>query len=293
MRVFVTGASGFIGLPVVKQLIGAGHQVLGLVRSDASAKLVSDAGAEVYRGSLENTDDLRSAAAGADAVIHLGFVHDFARFAECCETDRLAIIALGDALAGTNRPLIVTAGIGPRVTGLPATEDTAPIFNPRMPRKSEETGLEQASKGVRVSVMRLPQVHDPLKQGLVTSLIAMARAKGASAYVGNGLNRWAACHVSDVALLYRLVLEKGTANTCYHAVDEEGVTLKAIAESIGRGLNVPVTSKSAEEAPAHFGPFAGFVSANMPASSAMTQQWLNWHPKGPGLIEDMDKKQCF
>lgn len=291
MKVFVTGASGFIGTPVVQQLINAGHQVLGLARSDASAKLLTDAGAGVHRGTLEDIESLRRGAAAADAVIHLAFIHDFSKFAENCETDRRVIEALGDTLAGTNRPLIVSSGIGPRANGLPATEDTPPVHNPRMPRVSEETALAQMAKGVRVSVVRLPQVHDPLKQGLVPWLIATAREKGVSAYIGEGQNRWAAAHVSDVAPLYRLVLEKGKAGVCYHAVGEEGVTLRAIAESIGRVLKVPVVSKSGEEAAAHFGWIAGFAGVNMPASSALTQQWLGWHPTGPGLIEDLDKGQ--
>ena len=170
-----------------------------------------------------------------------------------------------------------------------ATEDTKPIFNPRMPRVSEETALAQLPKGVRVSVIRLPQVHDPYKQGLIPWLIGMTREKGESAYIGEGLNRWAAAHITDVALLYRLVLEKGKAGVCYHAVGEEGVTMREIAESIGRGLKVPVVSISPDEATAHFGLIAMFAGTNMPASSALTQQWLDWHPTGPGLIADLDQ----
>ena len=289
MKVFVTGASGFIGSQVVKQLISGGHRVLGLARSEGSAKSLASAGAEVHRGTLEDIDSLRSGAAASEAVIHLGFIHDFSKFAENSEIDRRAIGALGDTLAGTNRPLIVTAGIGPRPEGRVATEDTPPMHNPRMPRLSEETALAQVEKGVRVSVMRLPQVHDPYKQGLIHWLIATAREKKVSAYIGDGLNRWAAAHVSDVALLYRLVLEKGTAGTCYHAVGEEGVSLRAIAEALGHVLKVPVVSQSPEEAAAHFGMMAGFVGAHMPASSALTQQWMDWHPKGPGLIADLEE----
>jgi nucleoside-diphosphate-sugar epimerase len=291
MKVFVTGASGFIGSQVVKQLLDAGHQVLGLARSDESAKSLIAAGAEAHKGSLEDLDSLRSGAKAADAVIHLGFIHDFSKFAENCEIDRRAIETLGDALAGTDRPLIVSSGIGPRAEGRIATEDTDAIHNPRMPRLSEETALAQSSKGVRVSVVRLPQVHDPRKQGLVTWLISLAREKGVSAYIGDGKNQWAAAHVLDVALLYRLVLEKGTAGGRYHAVGEEGVTLRAIAESIGRGLKLSVVSKSAEEAAAHFGFIAGFAGVNMPASSALTQKWMDWHPKGPGLIADLDHNE--
>ncbi len=289
MKVFVTGASGFIGSQVTKQLIGAGHQVLGLARSEDSAKAIKDAGAEVHRGSLDDPDSLRRGAAAADAVIHLGFIHDFSKFAENCEIDRRAIEVMGDALAGTDRPLIVSAGIGPRTEGRIATEDTKPIFNPHMPRVSEETALAQLDKGVRVSVVRLPQVHDPYKQGLIPWLIGMTREKGEAAYIGEGLNRWAAAHITDVALLYRLVLEKGKAGVCYHAVGEEGVTMREIAESIGRGLKVPVISISPDQAAAHFGMIAIFAGTNMPASSALTQQWLDWHPSGPGLIADLDE----
>ena len=289
MKVFVTGASGFIGSQVSRQLIAAGHRVLGLARSEESAKALIAAGVEVQRGSLEDLDSLRIGAAASDAVIHLGFIHDFSKFAANCEIDRLAIEALGDTLAGSDRPLIVSSGIGPRAGGIVATEDTKPIFNPHMPRVSEETALAQLPKGVRVSVIRLPQVHDPYKQGLVPWLIGLTRDKGQSAYIGEGLNRWAAAHISDVALLYRLVLEKGKAGVCYHAVGEEGVTMREIAESIGRGLKVPVVSISPDQAPAHFGLIAMFASTNMPASSILTQQWLDWHPKGPGLISDLDQ----
>lgn len=288
MRVFVTGASGFIGSAVVKELIDAGHQVLGLARSEASANLLVAAGADVHHGTLEDTDSLRSGAAKSDAVIHLGFIHDFSKFAENSQIDRLAIEALGEELAGSDRPFIVTAGIGPRSIGQVATEDTDPIPNPRLPRVSEEAALPFASKGVRVSVVRLPQVHDTARQGLVSGLIAIARTKGVSAYIDHGLNRWAAAHVLDVALLYRLVLEKGTAGRRYHAVGEEGVSLKDIATAIGGRLNLPVVSKSMEEAAAHFGWLAMPASTDMPASSALTQQWLGWHPDHAGMIADLD-----
>ena len=288
MRVFVTGASGFIGSAVVRDLISAGHQVLGLARSEESAKLIIAAGASVHHGALEDADSLRSGAAKADAVIHLGFYHDFSKFAEAAEMDRLAIEALGNELTNTERLLIVTAGIGPRNAGQVATEETDPIPNPRLPRVSEQAALSLLSKGVRVAVVRLPQVHDPARQGLVSGLIAIARSKGVSAYIEGGLNRWAAVHVLDAAPLYRLVLEKGAVGRRYHAVGEEGVCLKDIAAAIGGRLKLPVISKSKEEAAAHFGWLAMPTSTDMPASSALTQEWLGWHPNHEGLIADLD-----
>ncbi len=288
MRVFVTGASGFIGSAVVRELVSSGHQVLGLARSGESAKFIIAAGASVHHGALEDTGSLRSGAAKAEAVVHLGFHHDFSKFAEAAEMDRLAIEALGDELTGSDRPLIVTAGIGPRNAGQVATEETDPIPNPRLPRVSEQAALSLLSKGVRVAVVRLPQVHDPARQGLVTGLIAIARSKGVSAYIDGGLNRWAAVHVLDAAPLYRLVLEKGVVGSRYHAVGEEGVYLKDIAAAIGGRLKLPVVSKSTEEAAAHFGWLAMPTSTDMPASSALTQEWLGWHPNHEGLIADLD-----
>ncbi len=287
MRVFVTGASGFIGSAVVKELTGAGHQVLGLARTEESARLLTNLGAGVHHGTLEDTASLRSGAAKTDAVIHLAFYHDFSKFAEAAEMDRLAIEALGEELAGSNRPLIVTSGIGPRDAGKVATEDTDALPNPRLPRVSEPAALALLAKGVHVSVVRLPQVHDQTKHGLVTGLIGIAKTKGVSAYIDGGLNRWAAGHVLDAALLYRLVLEKGTAGHKYHAVGEEGVYLKDIAAAIGRRLNLPVVSKSAEEAAAHFGWLAMPVAIDMPASSALTQEWLGWKPTHEGMIVDL------
>jgi len=289
MRVFVTGATGFIGSAIVQDLIQAGHQVLGLARSDAGAKSLTAAGAEVLRGDLQDLESLRSGAAASDGVIHTAFIHDFSKFNEVCEIDRHAIQALGAALAGSDRPLIVTSGTGiANASGRPSTEEDAP--NSSIPRvASEEAAASIAARGVRVSVMRLPQVHDPYKQGLITYLIAVAREKDVSAYIGDGLNRWPAVHRLDAAHLYRLALENGSAGARYHAVAEEGVPLRGIAESIGRGLNLPVVAKSPAEAGEHFGWLAMFVGADIPASSALTQQRLGWRPTGPGLISDLDQ----
>lgn len=289
MRVFVTGASGFIGSAVVRELINAGHQVLGLARSEESAKLLTNIGAKVHQGTLEDPNSLKSGAGKTDAVIHLAFYHDFSKFAEAAEMDRLAIEALGEELAGSNRPLIVTSGIGPRNGGQIATEETDALLNPRLPRVSEQAALALLSKDIRVSVVRLPQVHNPAKHGLVSGLISIAKAKGLSAYIDNGHNRWAAANVLDVALLYRLVLEKGMAGLKYHAVGEEGVSLKDIATAIGGRLKLPVVSKTKEEAAAHFGWLAIPVATDMPASSALTQKWLGWQPTHEGMIADLDK----
>jgi nucleoside-diphosphate-sugar epimerase len=293
MRVFVTGATGFIGSAVVQELLKAGHQVLGLTRSDAGAKALIAAGAEPHRGDLEDLESLRSGAAAADGVIHTGFIHDFARFKEVCEIDRHAIEALGSTLAGSDRALIVTSGTGAAHTpGRLTTEDDAP--NSPMPRvASEEAAASAETQSVRVSVMRLPQVHDPVKQGLITYLIAAAREKSVAAYIGDGLNRWPAVHRLDAAHLYRLALEKGSAGARYNAVAEEGVPFREIAEAIGRGLKVPVVAKSAEEAGEHFGWLAHFAALDMPASSVLTQQRLGWRPTGVGLIADLDHARDF
>lgn len=288
MRVFLTGATGFIGSAIVPELIKAGHRVLGLSRSDAGAKSLIAAGAQVHRGHLEDLESLRSGAAESDGVIHCAFIHDFSKFQENCEIDRRAIEVIGDALAGSNRPLIVSGGLYP-ISGRASTEDDAAPANLPLPRVSEKAALALVSRGVRASVMRLPQVHDTDKQGLVTYLIALAREKGVSAYVGNGSNRWPALHRLDTAPLYRLALEKGSAGARYHAVAEEGVPVREIAEAIGKRLKLPVVSKSPEDAAAHFGWLSFFAQMDAPASSALTQQRLGWRPtKKPGMIADLE-----
>ena len=291
MRVFVTGATGFVGSAVVKELIGAGHQVLGLARSEDKAAALAAAGAEAHRGSLEDLDSLRAGAISSDGVIHLAFNHDFSTFAANCEDDRRVIAALGSALAGSDRPLIVTSGtaMASTVPGELAKEDGAVISSKVIPRAvSEEAAAAVASEGANVSVVRLPQVHDTIRQGLVTYAIAVAREKGVSAYIEEGRNRWSAAHILDVARLYRLALEKAEPSARYHAVGEEGVSQREIAEVIGRGLKVPVRSIPVGEAGAHFGWLGLFAGHDMPASSEQTRRKLGWQPTGPGLIADLE-----
>ena len=294
MRVFVTGATGFIGSAVVKELIASGHEVLGLCRSDEKAAALAAAGAEVCRGSLDEVDKLKQGAARSDGVIHLAFKHDFSTFQQNCEDDRAVIKALGSALAGSGRPLIVTSGTGlaNTVPGQPAMEDGAVISADIHPRiASEQAAAAAAADGVNVSVVRLPQVHDTVRQGLITLVIAIAREKRLCAYVGDGQNRWSAAHVLDTARLYRLAIERAEAGAKYHAVAEEGVSQRDIAEAIGRRLQLPVKSIAADEAQAQFGWLAMFVSRDVPASSAQTRKKLGWQPTGPGLIADLEQLQ--
>jgi nucleoside-diphosphate-sugar epimerase len=289
MRVFVTGATGFIGAALVPELISAGHQVTGLARSDDGAARLAKAGAAVHRGSLDDLDGLKRGAAAADGVIHLAFNHDFSKFAENCEEDKRAIDVLGSVLKGSARPLLVTSGLALTAEGRPATEADKPA--PHFPRASEATALALAADGVNASVVRLPQVHDTRKQGLVTYAITIFREKGVCAYVGHGHNRWPAAPVHDVAHLYRLALEKAERGAIYHAVAEEGVSSKDIAETLGHRLQLPTKSITPEEAQTFFGWFAMFAGLDMPASSAQTRRTLNWQPKGRGLIADLEELQ--
>jgi nucleoside-diphosphate-sugar epimerase len=294
MRVFVTGATGFIGTVVVQDLVRAGHQVLGLSRSEAGAKQLAAAGAEVHQGHLEDLESLRTGAARSDGVIHTAFAHDFSKFKQNCEIDRRAIEAIGSALAGSDRPLVVTSGTLLVKPGQVATEDTPVPNDHSIPRVSEQTAISLIPKGVRVSIVRLPQVHDRDKAGLVTFLIATAREKGVSAYIGDGGNRWSAVHRLDVPPVYRLALEKAPVGARYHAVAEEGVPLREIAQAIGRGLQLPVVSKSGDEATGHFGWLSIFAGMDGPASSALTQQRLGWRPaQAAGLIADLDQFNEF
>jgi nucleoside-diphosphate-sugar epimerase len=289
MQVFLTGATGFIGSRIIPELLAAGHTVLGLTRSDAGAAALAQAGAQVHRGTLEDPASVAAGAAQVDAVIHTAFDHDFSNFVANCEKDRRVIAAMGAALAGTRKPLLITSGtgIGNPGGGAPATEDVLNTDHPNPRIASELTGEDLKAQGLDVRVVRLPQVHDPERQGLISPLVSIAQDKGASAYVGDGANRWPACHVSDVARLYVLALDKGAAGERYNAVAEEGVAARRIAETLAEGLKLPARSLSPDEAAAHFGWMGMFVGLDMPASGAWTQQRLGWTPTGPDLIDDL------
>jgi len=294
MRVFITGATGFIGSAVTKELIASGHQVLGLCRSDDKAAALAAAGAEVHRGSIEDLDSVKAGAARSDGVIHLAFNHDFSRYQANCDDDRKVIDALGSVLAGSKRPLLVTSGTGMTISvaGQPATEDSSVMSSDVMPRAaSEEAAMSVAAKGVNVGIVRLPQVHDTAKQGLVTYAIQVAREKGVVAYVGEGQNRWPAAHITDTARLYRLAIEKAEPGAKYHAVAEEGVKIRDISEVIGRRLKLPVKSIAPEEAFDYFGWLGIFAGLDVPASSAQTKKRLGWQPNGPGMLADLERLQ--
>ncbi|MFI6581787.1 SDR family oxidoreductase [Embleya sp. NPDC050493] len=294
MRVFVTGATGFIGSAVVPELIAAGHRVVGLARSDASAHALAASGAEVHRGALDDPDSLRAGAAGADGVIHLAFVHDFTRHAEAAATDRRAIEALGAALEGSDRPLVITGGTLGLVAAPVATERDMPDADATPRAAGSLAALAFADRGVRSSVLRLPPtVHGEGDRGFVPMLIGIARDKGVSAYVGDGSNRWPAVHRSDAARLFRLALEQAPAGSILHGVAEEGVPVRTLAELIGRHLDVPTAAVTPEEARGHFGWLSAFFATDIPTSSALTRELLNWQPTGPGLVGDLDEGHYF
>jgi nucleoside-diphosphate-sugar epimerase len=294
MRIFITGATGFIGSAVIPELLAAGHQVLGLTRSELGAETLRKVGAEAHLGTLEDPDSLTRGADKADAVIHLAFDHDFSNYQANCQKDAAAIAALGKGLMGSNRPLLITSaiGMGIAVPGDLAREDVLDLHHPNPRIASELAGRELLEAGVNISTVRLSQIHDTKRQGLVSYLIDIAREKGSAAYIGEGATRWSACHLSDTARLFALALDKADQGARYHAVAEEGVSLREIALAIGDALNIPVASITAEKAQDHFGAMIGFATLDMPASSARTRKALGWEPVGPDLLSDIRALQA-
>ncbi len=299
MRIFVTGASGWIGSAVVAELLAAGHQVLGLARSDASAEAVAAAGATVRRGDIDDLDVLRAATRDSDGVVHLAFRHDVAftgDFQAAVDSDLAAIEALGEALAGSDRPLAIASGIAGLKPGAVATErDMAePLPGAGGRAGNERAALAFAERGVRsISVRFAPTVHGAGDNGFIARIVAADRAAGAAAYIGEGINRWPAVHRSDAARLVRLGIEGAPAGSVLHAVGEEGVAIRDVAEAIGRGLDLPATSIAAEQAQGHFGFLAGFLALDMPASNALTRELLSWEPSGPPLVTDLDQGHYY
>lgn len=288
MNIFITGASGFVGSAVVRELIKAGHRVTGLARSDANARSLAEAGARVHPGSLEDLDSLQRGAAESDGVIHTAFIHDFSNYAASAEVDSRAIEALGDTLAGSDRPLVVTSGTLRAPTAGLATEDTP--TDPKFARRSETTALPFAARGVRVSVVRLPPtVHDAGDHGFVPELIRIARDTGVAAYLGDGANRWPAVHRLDAARAFRLALEKAPAGQRVHAIAEEGIPTREIAATIGKRLGVPVQPRPVE----HFGWLGPFFGLDLPTSSEKTRELLGWQPVEKGLLADLDSAAYF
>ena len=295
MRVFVTGATGFVGSAIVQELLGAGHQVLGLARSDANAKALTAAGAEVHRGDLEDLESLRTGAKAADGVIHAGFIHDFTRFREVCEVDRIVIETLGKVYEGSDRPLIITSGIGVLNGGHLLTEDEIVKDGPNPRIASEYAAMALAERGVRATILRLPpSVHGDGDHGFIHMLAGIARQNGESVYTGEGQNRWPAVHRLDAARLYRLAVEQApAAGTRLHAVAEGGVPFRDIATAIGKNLNVPVVSKSPEESAKSFGWFAHFAAFDLLSSAKKTEESTGWKATHPGLIADIDRPAYY
>jgi nucleoside-diphosphate-sugar epimerase len=296
MRVFVTGASGFIGSAVVQELLRAGHEVAGLARSDSSAEAIAAAGAEVHRGDLDDLDSLRAGAEASDGVIHLAYIHDFSKFEDNARVDQLAIETIGEVLSGSDRPLVIANGtLMLAAGGRTATEEDGGDPTLRFGRRlNEQLLLGLAGSGVRSASLRLPPtVHGAGDHGFVALIIAAAREKGVSAYVGDGSNRWPAVHRLDAASLFRLALEQAPAGTVLHGVGEEGVPIRELADVIGRHLDVPVASISAAQAAEHFGFLGAFIGADSPASSALTRARFGWQPTQPGLIDDLELGHYF